>query len=265
MARIGLTNLWYSHLTEGTDGSATYDGAKQLGKAVSCSVEVTNNEAKLYGDDTLAESDTSFASGTMTLGTTDDDDTVFSDLLGHEMSAEGVVTSTGTDVAPYVGVGRIVTKMVNGAYKYKAVFIYKVKFSEPSASENTKGENVEFSTPEIEGVISALADEKNTWRVSKTFDTKSDALIWLKGLMDAPAPATTYTVTYNVNGGTGSVQSATVNAGSSVTLNDGTGVTPPSNKTFSGWGLTEDATETVASPYTPAGNVTLYAVYVAQE
>lgn len=264
MARIGLTNLWYSHLTEGTDGSATYDGAQQLGKAVSCSVEITNNEATLYADDTLAESDTSFANGTMTLGVADDDATIFADLLGHQITTEGVVTKTSTDVAPYVGVGRVVTKMVDGAYKYKAEFIYKVKFSEPSADENTKGENVEFSTPEIEGIISALGDESGTWGTSKTFDNKSDALIWLKGLMGTPSPATVYTVAYNVNGGTGSVESATVNAGDSVVLNDGTGITAPEGKTFSGWGLTEDATETVASPYTPTASVTLYAVYVNQ-
>lgn len=265
MARIGLTNLWYSHLTEGTDGTATYDGAKQFGKAVSCSVEITNNSATLYADDTLAESDTSFANGTITLGVADDDATIFADVLGHQITAEGVVTKTSTDVAPYVGVGRVVTKMVNGAYKYKAEFIYKCKFSEPSADENTKGENIEFSTPEIEGIISALGDENGSWGTSKTFDTKSDALIWLKGLMDAPTPATVYTVAYNVNGGTGSVASATVNAGESLVLNDGTGITPPTGKNFSGWGLTEDATETVSSPYTPNASVTLYAVYVSAE
>ena len=82
--------------------------------------------------------------------------------------------------------------------------------------------------------------------------------------MEAPIPTTTYIVTYDVNGGTGTVTSATVTAGEIVTLNDGSGITPPSNKTFSGWGLTDDATETVASPYTPAGNVTLYAVYANQ-
>lgn len=188
MARIGLTNLWYSHLTEGTNGTATYDGAKTLGKAVSCSVEITNNEAKLYADDTVAESDTSFASGTMTLGVADDDPTIFADLLGHEISEDGEVTKAGTDVAPYVGVGRVITKMVNGVYKYKAEFIYKVKFSEPSADDNTKGESVEFATPEIEGIISALSDEDNTWGVSKTFDTKSDALTYLQGLMAQPTP-----------------------------------------------------------------------------
>ena len=257
MARIGLTNLWYSHLTEGTDGTPTYDGAIQLGKAVSCSVEITNNSASLYADDTLAESDTSFASGTITLGVADDDATVFADLLGHDISAGGEVTKTSTDVAPYVGVGRVVTKMVNGAYKYKAEFLYKVKFSEPSADENTKGESVEFSTPEIEGAVMALGDESGTWGTSKTFDSKSDALTWLQQLMDTE----TYTVTYDVNGGTGSVPSATVIAGQSLTLNNGSGITPPSNKTFAGWGTTAGATSTVASPYTPTGDVTLYAVY----
>lgn len=264
MARIGLTNLWYSHLTESENGTPTYDGAKQLGKAVSCKVSITNNSATLYGDDVQVESDTSFSAGTMTLGTTDDDDTIFSDILGHTITSEGVVTKASTDVAPYVGVGRIVTKMVNGVYKYKAEFIYKVKFSEPSADESTKGENVEFSTPEVEGTISALSDVNGTWGTSKTFTSKSEALIWLKGLMEAPIPTTTYIVTYDVNGGTGTVQNASVTAGESLTLNDGSGITPPTNKTFSGWGLTSDATEIVSSPYTPTGSVTLYAVYTNQ-
>lgn len=256
MAKIGLTNLWYSPLTEGTDGTATYAGAQQLGKAVSCSVEITNNEAMLYADDTLAESDTSFANGSITLGVADDDDTVFAPILGHTLT-NGVVTKAATDTAPYVGVGRIVTKMVNGAYKYKVEFLYKVKFAEPSADETTKGESVEFSTPEIEGKIAALGDNAGTWSTSKTFDNKSDALIYLKSLM----AETTYTVTYNVNGGTGSVASVTVAAGDSITLNNGAGITPPAGKTFSGWGVSAEATETVASPYTPAANVTLYAVY----
>lgn len=265
MARIGLTNIWYSHLTEGNDGTATYDGAKQLGKAVSCSVEITNNSATLYADDTLAESDTSFSSGTITLGVADDDETIFADLLGHatEESAGGglVVTKASTDTAPYVGVGRIVTKMVNGSYKYKVEFLYKVKFSEPSADETTKGESVEFSTPEVEGMISALGDDSGTWGVAQTFDTKSDALTYLQGLM--ASPTTTYTVTYDINGGTGTVAPATVTAGESLTLNNGAGITPPSNKTFSGWGTTAGATTTVTSPYTPTGDVTLYAVYTA--
>lgn len=265
MANIGLTNIWFSNLTEAADGTATYDGAKNLGKAVSCSVSITNNEAKLYGDDTLAESDTSFASGTITLGVTDDDDTVFAPLLGHELDAEtGEVIKTSNDAAPYVGVGRIVTKMVNGTYKYKVEFLYKVKFAEPSKDETTKGESIEFSTPSVEGLISSLDDVNGTWSKTKTFNTKSDALTYLKNLMAAAGD--TYRVTYDLMGGTGSVDDETVTAGESVTLEDGTNITPPEGKEFSGWATNTSVTvPNVTSPYTPSGDVTLYAVYANAE
>ena len=262
MANIGLTNIWFSPLTEGADGTATYEGATYLGKAVSCSVSITNNEAKLYGDDVLSESDTSFASGTITLGVTDDDDTVFAQLLGHTIT-NGEVVKKSTDAAPYVGVGRIVTKMVNGAYKYKVEFLYKVKFAEPSKDENTKGESIEFSTPSVEGMISALDDLDGTWNVTKTFNVKSDALTYLKNLM--AAAGATYRITYDLMGGTGSVDDVTVNAGSSTTLEDGTHITPPTNKEFVGWATNPLAsTPNVTSPYTPSEDVTLYAVYAAE-
>lgn len=70
------------------------------------------------------------------------------------------------------------------------------------------------------------------------------------------------TLSYNANGGTGSVASVTVPAGNSVVLSDGTGLTAPEGKTFSGWGTSAGATETVESPYTVSADVTLYAVWV---
>jgi len=73
------------------------------------------------------------------------------------------------------------------------------------------------------------------------------------------------TVTYNVNGGTGEVAAATAIKGNTITLNDGTGITPPEGKTFVGWATTNDATEADAtSPYTVTADVTLYAVYATE-
>ena len=260
MANIGLTNIWFSKLHEAADGTPTYEGATNLGKAVSCSVSITNNEAKLYGDDSLAESDTSFSSGTMTLGVTDDDDTVFAPLLGHAIN-NGVVVKTSNDAAPYVGIGRIVTKMVGGVYKYKVEFLYKVKFSEPSKDENTKGESIEFGTPSVEGVIASLSDVNGTWSLTKVFTTKSDALTYLKNLL--AAPGTKYRVTFDLMGGTSStVEDTDVTAGNSINLDDGTNITAPSGKDFAGWATSAEATTpNVTSPYTPSGDVTLYAVY----
>ena len=73
----------------------------------------------------------------------------------------------------------------------------------------------------------------------------------------------TLTVTYDANGGTGTLDAQTVIAGNSINLSDGTGLTAPEGKEFVGWGLEATATEPeVTSPYTPIENVTLYAVWV---
>ena len=180
MAKIGLSSLYYSKLTEASNGSPTYDGAKTLGKAVSANTSITNNSATLYADDALAESDTSFQSGTITLGVDEDGDTVFADLLGHTIT-EGVVVKKSTDVAPFVAVGRIITKMVSGVLFYKAEVLFKVKFAEPSQDNTTKGESIEFGTSEIEGTIATLADGR--WCTSQTFTTKANALAFIQGIM----------------------------------------------------------------------------------
>ena len=74
----------------------------------------------------------------------------------------------------------------------------------------------------------------------------------------------TATVTYNANGGTGSVDAQTVIKGNSISLDDGSGLTPPEDKTFAGWATTNDAEEPDAeSPYKVTADVTLYAVYTA--
>lgn len=181
MAQIGLTNLWYGLLTEAEDGTPSYAGAKSFGKAVSAKVDVSTNDATLYADDVLVESDKSFQNAKVTLGVADDDMTIFAEILGHKNaggSTDGIVRSV-EDVAPWVGLGRVVTKMVNGKYVYKGEFLYKVRFAEPSQEDNTKGESVDFSTPEIEGTAAALAN--GNWSTAKVFDTKDAAVTWVKG------------------------------------------------------------------------------------
>ena len=260
MAKIGLNNFRYGFLTEADDGTPSYGGAKKPAKAISCSVDISNNEAKLYADDGLAESDTSFQSGTVTMGIDEEDQNTMADLLGHTIDAGGEMIRNAYDVAPYVGLGRVVVKMVNGVYKYKVEFLHKVKFGEPSQEDTTRGESVEFGTSEIEGQVSQLAN--GDWSKTKTFDTKADAIAYLEGLLGGAASETTYTVTYNAGSGSGAPAAVTVNKGAAITLDDGSGITPPSGKVFVGWDTTSSATTAdVTSPYIVTGNVTLYAVY----
>lgn len=186
MAKIGLDNFLFGLLTEASDGAATYGAATKPGRAISCNVEVSNNDVTLYADNVLAESDTSFQSGTVTLGIDRDDLETQAVLLGHEIT-DGNIVRNANDAAPYVGLGRIVTMMVQGAYKYKVEFLNKVKFSEPSQEDNTKGEDVEFGTVEIEGTISTLTSGE--WSSAQTFDTRDAAVTYLNSLFGTATPA----------------------------------------------------------------------------
>lgn len=182
MAKIGLNNFRYSKLTETSDGTAQYAGAKTPAKAISCKVDISTNSATLYADDSLAESDTSFQSGTVTIGIDEDNNEMMADMLGHTIDEQGEITRNANDTAPYVGLGRIIVKMVNNVRKYKVEFLYKVKFQEPSQEEETKGENLEFKTSEMQGTVSTLAN--GDWSKAKTFDTQKEAITYLEGLLN---------------------------------------------------------------------------------
>ncbi len=259
MAKIGLRNFLYGILTEETDGSASYGTAKKPAKAISCKVDISNNDAKLYADDGLAEADTTFQSGNVTLGIDDEDDVTIADLLGHQI-VNGELIRNADDTAPYVGLGRVITKMVGGVYKYKVEFLKKVKFAEPSQDNSTKGENVQFGTSELSGIVSTLAN--GDWSATKTFDTMAEAQAYLNSFFGSATPAT---VTFDVttNGGTGTVADVDTYVGAIITVNDGTGITPPTGKVFAGWDTTATATNPdIVGTYKVTGDVTLYAIYV---
>lgn len=259
MAKIGLKNFLFGILTEAPDGTATYGVATKPAKAISCSVSISNNDAKLYADDALAESDTTFQSGTVTLGIDDEDTTVMATLLGHELT-DGEIVRNANDIAPYVGLGRIVTKIVGGSYKYKVEFLKKVKFSEPSQEDNTKGESLEFGTSELEGTVAALAD--GSWSASKTFNTLAEAQTYLNGFFGS---ATAATVTYDVttNGGSDAPAAVSTYVGATIPVDDGSGVTPPAGYHFIGWDTSATATiPDVSGTYkVTKAATTLYAIF----
>lgn len=258
MAKIGLKNFRFGILTENLDGSATYGVGQKPAKAISCTVDITNNDVKLYADDALAESDTSFQSGSVTLGIDDEDDITMATLLGHEIVG-GVMVRNSSDVAPYVGLGRIVTKMVNGAYQYKVEFLNKVKFSEPSQSNTTKNESLEFGTSELQGQVACLAN--GDWSKTKTFNTMDEAQIYLDSLFGAGTAAT---VAFNAGSGTGSYDSVSTFVGAIIPVPDGSALTPPTDKVFAGWDTSSTATtpDITTSYQVASASVTLYAIYV---
>ena len=182
MAKIGLNNFRYAVATVSqVDGSISYGTVKKPGKAVSFSFEPTNSDAKLYADDGLAESDNRVTGGTCTMGIDRYDAETMALILGHTYNSDtNEVVSNVNDIAPYIGVGRVVRIMVDGTQKYRATFLAQCKFAEPSASDNTMGESVEFSTYELSGQMVIPAN--GNWRKEKVFTTLTDAITYLEGL-----------------------------------------------------------------------------------
>ena len=69
-------------------------------------------------------------------------------LLGQQQDDDMVVYGSDTDEPPYFAIG-FRAKKAGGSYKY--IWLYKVKFAIPSESYQTKGDSIEFTTPEITG------------------------------------------------------------------------------------------------------------------
>lgn len=186
MAQIGLRHFKYSPIDE----NGHYTGASKLSGAIESKIALTIAEAELYADDTLEENAQEFAKGALTLTVSEDDDNVFAPLLGHETTQDGEVVRSTEDVAPYVGFGRVLTKLVNGQRKFKAEFFPKVQFKPFINDGKTKGESIEFGTPTVEGTIFAVEETvsgvtKHRWERHKTFDTDTEAQAYLDNLMSA--------------------------------------------------------------------------------
>lgn len=150
MATIGLDKLYYSKITEGTNGDETYATPVSLAKAMTAELSVELAEATLYADDGAAEVVKEFQSGTLTLGVDDIGKSVAEDLTGATIDENGVLVSASEDGGDPVAIG-FRAKKANGKYRY--FWLYRVKFGIPTTNLTTKGESIEFSTPTIEGTV----------------------------------------------------------------------------------------------------------------
>jgi phi13 family phage major tail protein len=75
------------------------------------------------------------------------------DLLGHTIDTNGVLVYGDSDVAPWVAIAFRTLKS-NGKYRY--VWLYKGKFSEPEDNNETKGDSINFQSATINGQFARL-------------------------------------------------------------------------------------------------------------
>ena len=193
MAYKGLYGVYYAlaHVTDGIVDGYT-GGIKTMGKAISASFEPnTTDDNPLYANDAVAENDASGASGgtlTMTLDTLSME--AAADMYGLEVADASVnvgqspgtavqgkgLKYTGTEQSAPVGVAYMRTQQVNGVTSYEVLLYRRVIFGMPAREAQTKGESIEWQTPEIEGTVSGReGDGTNAWFEQMTFPTLAAA------------------------------------------------------------------------------------------
>lgn len=198
MATIGLSKPYYAIYAE-AGGVVSYSDGAVMGKATEANISIeTTEDNNLYGDNGLAETDRRFANGTLTLSTTDLSQEVSKAILGlTEQAITGIdgVTDTSvkemvyddTQVTPYLGVGFIIKKKVNGAYKWRGVVLPKIMFSVPEDAATTQGESIEWQTPELTGAIMRDDSATHAWKKEATFTSEAQAEAYIKARLGITA------------------------------------------------------------------------------
>ena len=181
MAYIGLRKPIVAPATINAEtGAITYGTKVAFGKAVSFNDSPSIAEAKLYGDDVLAESEKAVTSSALSLGTTDVPDACKTVMFGHQKSsAQGSneYSYNVDDESAYVGFAVIGVKKVDGVRSFEASFYPKTQWEEPTVDKSTRGENTEFTTPSTNGT--ALPDKDGNYKFEESFSTEADAIAYI--------------------------------------------------------------------------------------
>lgn len=200
MAVIGLSKPYYG-IYSATGNAVSYANGAVMGKATEANIEIdTTEDNNLYADNGIAETDRSFAGGTLTLSTDDLSQEVTKAILGLTETAitgiEGVTDTSvkelvydDTQTTPYLGVGFIIKKKVGGVYKWRAVVLSKVMFSVPADAATTQGESIEWQVPELSATIMRDDSETHVWKREATFTTEAQAEAYIKARLNITVAA----------------------------------------------------------------------------
>lgn len=179
MPKVSFRNPKYVKVTvttssTGVETETVETTVKSLGKGINMNTSINTADAELYADDGLAEYDTEFIDGDMTLETDDLDDEVEKDLLGNSVGTDGDTLAKSTDVASYVRIGGVVGRVKSGVKQYRAVIYMRVKFGIPADNYATKGQTVSYGTASLTGKVTK--NQRDEWRYkTKWVDTPDEA------------------------------------------------------------------------------------------
>lgn len=163
-----------------TNGVISFETPIALGDAMNVNLDLRFAEGRLYAESVLAEYVREPTGGTISVGTKYIKKEAEALLFGCTAETDtDEVTYSGKDNANYVGFGAYAPDKIDGVTKFTAFFVHKTMFGPPGYSLQTKGENIQFSTPTTSGEFlpDDSADKKMLSRA--TLATEAAAIAWI--------------------------------------------------------------------------------------
>lgn len=186
MATVGLKDLYMATITEAA-GVETFGVPKRLAKAIKAEISVEVAEGVLYADDAVDEIIKEFVKGSIKLNVNDLEPADVAAILGQYIDNDKVIFAGENDEPPYIALGFRAKKPSGGKYRY--LWLYKTKFKIPNENFETKGDGVNFITPELEGEF-IKRDKDGMWKADYTgLPTDTVATSWFTTVKEYVAPA----------------------------------------------------------------------------
>lgn len=193
MVTTGFSDIHVAEYAE-AGGVVTYSGCRKLARSKSMDISVTAMDANnFYADDMLAESETAaFKEGQakIVVDGLDGEEEAF--ILGIE---ESTVKVGGKDVPvvkygknmkpPYLGIGAVKRMMLKGVESYRAVILCKTRFAVPGEAAETREEQTNWQTQELNATIMRDDTAEANWKVipKANFATKEEAIAFIKAYL----------------------------------------------------------------------------------
>lgn len=199
MATIGVSQPMYA-IYGVTGTTVSYSDGGVLGKATEIDVTInTSQDNNLYADNGIAETDRSFTSGSLTVGTDDLSQEVSKAILGLKEKSltadDGITVPEGGDAPmeliydddmanPYLGVGFIVKGQKNNIPYWRAIVFPKVMFNVPDDAATTQGESIEWQTASLVATILRDDSETHMWKRETRLPTEAEAAAYIKARLN---------------------------------------------------------------------------------
>lgn len=186
MVTTGFSRIHVALYSKG-DATVTYTGVRELARARSMTLSVeTSQENAFYANNVLAEVEPAmFTSGSADVevdGLDSEEESLILGLASAQMDNTEEYAFGDNMNPPYMGLGAVIRKQMNGTVTYHPCVLPKIRFNLPEVSAQTQEESIDWQTQTLTAVVMRDDTANHNWKIiPKTpYTTEAEAVAWIK-------------------------------------------------------------------------------------